>query len=204
MKYLILLLSLVSLSSYAAEKKILMLVSNGFYAPEYYTPRAIFEKNNFQITVAAKYSGLTYPDRRNVDFEPVKADITFKEVNIDDYDAFVFAGGNGAWEDFFPNETIHKLISEAMNQNKVVALLCTATGLLGMANNFSGEGEPIAKGRNVTGYKRVEGILKFLGKVNYITGEKGKPHVIVDGNLITGRDPISSELFGKTVVNALK
>lgn len=204
-KWLILLLSLVILNAYASEKKILMFISNGFYAPEYYKPRAIFEANGYKITVAAKYNGLTMPDKRNIDSMPVRADITFENVDVDKYDAFVFVGGNGAWEDFFPNETVHRLLSSSsLNRSKVVALLCSSTGLLGVANNLSGTERPIAEGRHVTGYKRVVGLLTVLGKVHYDPGIKGKPHVIVDKNLITGRDPISSNLFAETIVDALK
>lgn len=204
MKLLIILISLITLNTYASEKKVLMFVSNGFYAPEYYTPRAILEKEGHHITVAAMYDGLTSPDRRNTNFAPVRADITFDQINVEDYDAFVFAGGNGAWEDFFPNETIHKILEEALNSNKVVALLCSSTGLLGVAGNLSGTEKPIAEGRKVTGYKRVKGLLTVLGKVDYSSGIEGQPYVVVDQNLITGRDPISSELFGETVAKTLK
>ena len=43
-----------------------------------------------------------------------------------------------------------------------------------------------------------------MGKVNYSAWVNGKPHVVVDGNLITGRDPMSAELFARTVLNSLK
>ena len=46
--------------------------------------------------------------------------------------------------------------------------------------------------------------LKNLGLVNYDPGIKGQPYVVKDGNLITGRDPESSELFGLEMVKALK
>ena len=38
---------------------------------------------------------------------------------------------------------------------------------------------------------------------NFDPGEKDKPYVVVDGNLITGRDPLSADLFGDTVVKKL-
>ena len=182
MKALLFLLTLVSLNSFAVPKKVLMFVSGGFYAPEYYTPRALIEKEGHEVTVAAKYEGLTMPDRRNIEYSPVRADITFDQVNVEDYDAFVFAGGNGAWEDFFPNPDVHRVVTEALNQGKILALLCSSTGLLGVTNNLSGEGEPVAVGRNVTGYKRVRGLMIKMGKVNYSTGVEGQPHVFVDGN----------------------
>jgi putative intracellular protease/amidase len=185
-------------------KRVLMMISEGFFAPEYYEPREIFEKAGFRITVAGKYSGLIAPDRRNTEYNPVKVDTTFDKADIGQFDALVFAGGNGAWEDFFPNEDVHRLLTEAMNKKLLVGLLCSSTGLLGVANNLDGRSKPIAEGRHVTGYQRVEGLLRVLGKVNYDAGEKGKPHVVVDGDLITGRDPIASKLFGETVAKKLK
>lgn len=185
-------------------KRVLMMISEGFFAPEYYEPRKIFEKAGFQITVAGKYSGLIAPDRRNTEYSPVRVDTTFDRADISQFDALVFAGGNGAWEDFFPNEDVHRLLADAMNKKLLVGLLCSSTGLLGMANNLDGQSKPIAEGRYVTGYQRVEGLLRVLGKVNYDAGEKGKPHVVVDGDLITGRDPISSKLYGETIAKKLK
>jgi len=208
MKSVIVFLVMIIMGSSMADtntKEVLMMISEGFYAPEYYVPLEAFKKAGFKITTATKYKRATRPDERHVSTYPsVNADITFKEINVSDYDAIVFAGGIGAWEDFFPNVDVHIALTKFMRKNKLVALLCSSTGLLGVANNLSGEGKPIAFGKNVTGYKRVKGLLIQMGKVNYSAGVKGKPHVVVDGNLITGRDPISSELFAKTVVDNLK
>ena len=81
-----------------------------------------------------------------------------------------------------PNQDVHKAITDFMNEGKIVALLCSSTGLLGVANNLSGDGQPVALGRNVTGYKRVKGLLVQMGKVNYSARVKGQRHVVVDGN----------------------
>lgn len=206
MKALIMIVSLtISMSSIAAPKKVLMMLSEGFYAPEYYVPLEEFKKAGFEITTATKYARATRPDERQINSYPaVMGDITFKEIDVNNYDAIVFAGGNGAWEDFFPNEDVHKALTDFMNKGKLVALLCSSTGLLGVANNLSGSGAPIAAGRKVTGYKRVKGLLVELGNVDYNPGIEGKPFVVVDGNLVTGRDPISSEMFAKTIVEKLK
>ena len=208
MKGLVVFLAMMIMGSCMADtstKRVLMMVSEGFYAPEYYVPFEAFKNAGFKITTATKYKRATRPDERQVSTYPsVNADITFEEIKVSDYDAIVFAGGNGAWEDFFPNQDVHKALTDFMKEDKVVALLCSSVGLLGVANNLSGEGRPIAEGRNVTGYKRVRGLLVQMGKVKYSPGVKGKPHVVVDGNLITGRDPISSELFALTIVNILK
>jgi len=199
----LLVLVLPCMAATAAPKKVLMLISEGFWAPEYYEPRAIYDKAGFQVTVAGKYADPVRPDRRNWDkHQPVKPDVTFDQVNVASFDAITFAGGNGAWEDFFPNDDVHKILAESFKQKKLTALLCSSTGLLGVVNNYDGQGQPITEGRHVTGYYRVEGLLK-MGKVNYDPGEKNKPYVVVDGNLITGRDPSSAVLFGETVARNL-
>lgn len=209
-KLMLLLASLASLTTAAVASpiaqapapRVIMMIGEGFFAPEYYTPRAIFDKAGFRVKVAGRYAGLVSPDRRNTEYQPVRVDMTFEEIDLSQYDALVFAGGNGAWGDYFPNETVHSLVQDAFKRKMKVAMLCASTGLLGLVNNFDG-GTPIAEGRHVTGYFKVEGILRQLGRVNYDAGEKSQPKVVVDGNLITGRDPISSQLFGETVAKQL-
>lgn len=204
MKTLILLLVLVSTQVKAAAPRILFMVNEGFNAHEYYVPLKIFKDQGFEIRTAAKENALVSPDyRQRKDFPSVRPDFIFTDINADDYDAIVFAGGNGSWEDYFPNDDVHKVLTQFMKAGKLTALLCSSTGLLGIANNLDGKGQPLGKGKNVTGYFRVEGLIKVMGKANYYPGEKNQPFVMVDGNLITGRDPLSAELFGKTVVEEL-
>ncbi len=182
--------------------RVLMIVNEGFWAPEHYKPREIFEKAGFVITVAAKQVGDVYPDVRNTEYSSVKADLVFNQVNLKNYDAIVFAGGNGAWTDYFPNEEVHRILNESLTSGKIVGLICSSTGLLGLVNNFDGQ-TPLAAGRKVTGYYRVRGLLEKIGLVSYDAGIEGKPHVVVDDKLVTGRDPISSELFGQILLKVI-
>lgn len=183
--------------------KILMVINEGFWAPEYYIPRELFEKAGFQITVAGKAKLPLAPDKRNQGAAAVTPDLSFEDVRLADYQAITFAGGNGAWTDYFPNDTVHKLLAEALQRDMVTGLLCASTGLLGMAQNYNGQNVPLAKGRHVTGYFRVEGILRELGQVQFDPGNLQEPYAVIDKNLITGRDPISSETFAKAVIQVL-
>lgn len=201
-KWGIILFMLLGTTSALAEVKVLMVINEGFWAPEYYKPREKFDKQGYSVTVAAKRVGLIKPDERNTDFKAVNAQIPFSQVLVQDYDAIVFAGGNGAWTDYFPNEKIHKIVKDALNEKKILALLCSSTGLLGVTKNFDGL-TPIAPRRKATGYYRVRALIEKIGQVQYDPGTEGKPHVVVDGQLITGRDPISSELFGEIIVKEL-
>lgn len=189
----------------SSPQKVLMIINDDFWAPEYYEPRAIFERAGFQITVAGKHLGRVYPDVRNrKQYGPVNVDLSYNQIEPAHFDAITFAGGNGAWTDYFPSETIHKILLQALNSNQIVGLLCASTGLLGVAQNFDGRQKPVAFRRHVTGYYKVEGLLRQLGKVNYDPGTKDRPYVVVDRNLITGRDPMSSRLFGEIVAKQLR
>ena len=186
-------------ASAAEAKRVLMIVNEGFYAPEYYHPRQVFDRQGFKVTVAAKEARLVRPDKRNADYQPVRAELAFDKVDLTRYDAITFAGGNGAWTDYFPNEAAHRILKEAFKRDMITGLICSSTGLLAVAGNFDGQQKSLVEGRHVTGYYRVEGLLRNIGKANYDAGEKDKPYVVTDGNLITGRDPISSQLFGEAV-----
>jgi protease I len=184
--------ALAPLTPAASPKRVVIFLNEGFQAQEYEVPRAALEKAGFDVSVAARYPEPVRPGRKFSRHPEVKPDLTFDQVRLDRFDALVFVGGGGAWEDFFPNATVHELLAEAMDRQMTVGLLCAATGLLGTANNLDGRSRPIAAGRKVTGYPQVEGILTKLGGVRYDPGKPGQPHVVE-----------SSELFGKTMVEKL-
>ncbi|BBM86500.1 DJ-1/PfpI family protein [Candidatus Uabimicrobium amorphum] len=181
-------------------KSVLMCVPHGFQPVEYFQPRKYFDEKKYHVEVAAKFDIPLAPDQRYIDQYPmVIPDVIFSKVDVNKYDVIIFVGGNGAWEDFFPNGDVHKIVTTAIKKNKKLALICAAAGLLAFVNNLDGKGVPVAKGRNITGYKKVAGALEFMGQVKYSTGDLSKPHVVVDGNFITARDQSSALLFAKTI-----
>lgn len=208
MKLLICAIILLSLSVSAhANKTIVMVVPDDFMWPEYQIPKELYEKAGFKVVVAGKWKESLKPDIRNKseypDAKPIVPEITFDEIAIDKISAISFAGGNGAWHDFFPNSKVHEILRKAITENKVVGLLCTSTGLLGVAGNFSGAEEPVAKGRRVVGYYKVEGLLKVMGQVQFIEGKRDEVTVTRDKNLVTGRNPQSSRKFAEEVLKAI-
>jgi putative intracellular protease/amidase len=188
----------------SSPKRVLMLIADDFWAPEYYVPRKLFDEAGFHVTVAGRHSGEIIPDARNINYRPVKVDITFDQVDLSKFDAIAFAGGNGAWHDFFPTESVHRIVTDAFKRPLVKGFLCASTGLLGLVGNVDGMGESVAKGRHVTGYFRVEGILRKLGVVRFDGGEKGKPYAVTDRDLVTGRDPESAEVFARAMLAAIQ
>ena len=205
MKILFSFIFLLSATTFANEpKKILMIINEGFQVDEYFVPRKVFESQGYKIATASRYGGVVSPGRKYLDqYKPVDTDLSFEQVKVNDYDAITFAGGAGAWTDYFPNKTLHQILLNAtQNRNIIVGLICAGTVVLATANNLDGA-TPQFKGRHVTGYGEVSGLLKLQGQVNYESGDLSRPHVVEDGNLITGRDPMSSQLFAEKIIKRL-
>ena len=98
---------------------------------------------------------------------------------------------------------VHKIVIATVQKNKTLGLLCASAGLLGIAGNYDGNQKPIAEGKRVVGYYRVEGLIRTMGKANYVAVGRNEPGVEVDGNIVTGRNPESSQLFGEKIVDVL-
>ncbi|MBW2302062.1 MAG: DJ-1/PfpI family protein [Deltaproteobacteria bacterium] len=56
--------------------------------------------------------------------------ITYKDADMSDYDAIVLTGGPGAMLDMCNNFNVHKLIKDAIKQDKLVGALCYAVSTL--------------------------------------------------------------------------
>lgn len=189
-------------------KRLLMMVPNDFMWPEFKEPLDEYKAAGLEVVVATKDGAPANPDARNrAEFKesgPVNADLSFKQVDVSGFDAVTTVGGNGAWHDFFPNPDAHRILKESLEGGKVTGLICASTGVLALLNDFEGSQTPLIAGRDVVGYYKVESMLRELGEANFIPGQRDEPTVVVDGNLITGRNFEASEPFGKAVVEALK
>ena len=99
---------------------------------------------------------------------------------------------------------------------KPLALVCHAPGVLRHAK--APDGQPLVKGRKVTGFTNseeegvqltkvvpflVEDMLKANGG-EYAKGADWAPFVLTDGMLVTGQNPASSEGAAEVLLGLLK
>jgi protease I len=122
----------------------------------------------------------------------VKPDMLASQVNLSQYDAVVFIGGQGVETNKLPeNTTVVKLAKDASNSGKVVAAICIAPRILAAAG--------IVKGKKVTSFSDNDTIssLKRAGAIYTARS------VERDGNLITADGPSSASEFGEEIVNVL-
>ena len=132
------------------------------------------------------------------------------------FDAVFYPGGHGPLWDLAEDADSIRLIETTLAARKPLAAVCHAPGVLRHAKGA--DGEPLVKGRAVTGFANteeeavqltaivpflVEDELKKLGG-SYSKGADWAPFVLTDGLLITGQNPASSEPAAKAVLHLLK
>jgi putative intracellular protease/amidase len=138
------------------------------------------------------------------------------DVSANDFDAVFFPGGHGPMWDLYDNADSIALIEDFVKAGKPVAAVCHAP--VALANVRNKDGEYLVKGRRVTGFTNTEEdavglttVVPFLleDKLKERGGIYGRaadwaPYVEVDGKLVTGQNPASSEPAAKALLELLE
>ncbi len=130
--------------------------------------------------------------------------LPLKEVRAEHFDLAFVAGGYGVMWDFPEDEELKHLLGDFIDQGKPIGLVGHAVvALIGLkAKN----GEPLVKGRGITGFSNREEKLIGLGETppflletkllslgaDYRAGADFSSYVVVDENIITGQNPASA------------
>ncbi|MGB7784990.1 MAG: type 1 glutamine amidotransferase domain-containing protein [Salinimicrobium sp.] len=147
--------------------------------------------------------------------EKLKHTVKMEDIDSDEYDAVFYPGGHGPLWDLANNLKSIALIEEFNAQMKPMAFVCHAPGVLA---NVEDHKEPLVRGKNVTGFANTEeeavgltNVVPFLVEdklnqlgANYSKGEDWSSYVMIDGKLITGQNPASSEKAAKELVNMIR
>lgn len=205
----------------------------GFWIEEFAAPYYVLADAGAEITLASPKGGQPpidpksdEPDAQTDATKRFKSDADLKEklsqtvkldeINEIDFDAVFYPGGHGPLWDLANDEKSINLIQDFLNADKPVALVCHAPGALIKVK--SADGEPLVKGKEVTGFSNseedavqltdvvpflLEDEFKKLGG-NYTKGPDWGSYVKKDGLLITGQNPASSEEAAKVLLDLLK
>ena len=142
--------------------------------------------------------------------------MTPAEVNPSLYKAIFYAGGHGAMWDFPTNETIANIASSIYEAGGIVSAVCH--GPAGLLPIKLQDGSFLIKGKKLTSFTNPEEkangtaeIVPFLLETAlekegalFQEGPLWSDHVVVDGRLITGQNPMSALSLGKTLLKALR
>lgn len=205
----------------------------GFWVEEFAAPYYAMADKGVDITIASPKGGQPpidpkseAPDAQTEATKRYYADAELKEkvahtkklaeVNATDFDAVFYPGGHGPMWDLYDDKNSIALIESFWAAGKPVAAVCHAPSAL--LNVKDEKGEPLVKGKKVTGFtnSEEEGVqltnvvpylledeLKARGGC-YSRGSDWSSYVVEDGMLITGQNPASSEDAAKKLLALLE
>jgi putative intracellular protease/amidase len=220
----------------------------GFWWSELSHPYLTFTEKGYEVKIFSPDGGKCAADAMSDPRDPTKYSSTdlismgfiatpelaakvestrkISELKVADFDAIVVAGGQAPMFTFDKATALHKKFVEFYESGKVAAALCHGVAILKYAKLSNGE--PLAKGKTVTGFAnveedfadnavwsmnllardkhvmpwRIEDELKKLG-ANYIQAGLWRSFAVRDGNLITGQQNFSGMETAEKVIEAL-
>ncbi|WP_033919772.1 type 1 glutamine amidotransferase domain-containing protein [Sphingomonas sp. 37zxx] len=171
--------------------RVLMLATDGFEHSELFDPRQALLDAGVQVTLASIKTDPIRGVKADSDpTETITPDMTLDEVDTEDFDALVLPGGVTNPDTMRLQERAIEIIEEFMDDDKIVAAICHAPWLLVEAD--------VVDGRRVTSWPSVRTDLENAG-ANVVDEE-----VVIDGNLITSRNPGDIPAFNKALIAALE
>ena len=191
----------------------------------------VFKANGFEVDIASPLGGkppviIDDEDMGAFDYAFIndtiaqnKANntIPLKDVVAEDYEAIFFAGGKGAMFDFPDNETIHSIVRNYYQSDKVVGAVCH--GPAALVNVTLDNGRPLLENKTVSGFTNEEELLlipeaksifPFLLQdkiveqgASFNEGAMYLENISVDKNLITGQNPWSTWVLAENMIKQL-
>ena len=204
----------------------------GFWLEEFAAPYFVFKDAGATITLASPKGGQPPLDPKS-DAPDAQTDATRRfqddpdaqtalantsvlaEISGDEYDAVFYPGGHGPLWDLAEDTDSIALIESMYAAGKIVGAVCHAPAVLRHAK--SPDGDALVKGKRVTGFSNSEedaveltDVVPFLVEdmLNSQGGDFSKAenwacYAVVDGTLVTGQNPASSEAVAQAVLDGL-
>ncbi len=166
--------------------KIAVIIADLFEDSEYSEPAAAFKKAGHELIHIGLKAGETVRGKKEQ--TPVTIDKAIDEVRVDSFDALLIPGGYSP-DKLRAHEEPVQFVREFMKSQKPVFSICHGPQLLISAD--------VLKGRKITGWKSIVQDIKNAG-AEFIDQE-----VVVDGNLISSRQPGDLPAFIKASMEKL-
>ena len=203
----------------------------GFWLEEFAAPYFVFRDAGVQLTLASPNGGQPpvdpksdLPEGQTPAMTRFKQDaaaqsdlahtVKLADMNSKDFDTVFYVGGHGPMWDLAESSDSIALLESFYNAGKPIALVCHSPGVL---RHVKYKGEPLVKGKHVTGFTNgeeaevqlthvvpflVEDELLRLGAIFEKVAD-WQPFSVVDGRLITGQNPSSSTSAAQNLINLL-
>ena len=204
----------------------------GIWLEEFAAPYYAFKDAGASVTLASRLGGeppldprSDTPNFQTEDTRRFRADpaaaaelagtVKLSGISADDYDAVFYVGGHGVMWDVAEDAASIALIETMFAANKPVSAVCHGSAVF--RHTKAPDGAPLVRGKKVAGFTNteeaavgltevvpylVEDMLKQNGAI-YSKADNFQSHVMTDGNLVTGQNPMSSKGVAAAVVNLL-
>jgi putative intracellular protease/amidase len=224
-------------------KKILMVLTShdqlgdtgkktGFWLEEFAAPYYVFVDAGMAVTLASPRGGQPpldpksdEPDAQTAATERFREDkaaqkalattTPLDQIKAGDFDAVFYPGGHGPLWDLAEDRRSIDLIETFAREDRPVALVCHAPGVLRHVKGA--DGQPLVKGRRVTGFTNTEeaavqltDVVPFLVEdmlqghgATFSRGADWAAYTVTDGRLVTGQNPASSEAAAHALIGLL-
>jgi len=205
----------------------------GFWLEEFAAPYYALKDAGAQIVIASPKGGQPpldpksdAEDAQTEDTRRFKADAEAQgalaatqrlaDVTAEDFDAVFYPGGHGPLWDLANDPRSIALIEAFAAAGKPTGFVCHAPGVL--KDVKGADGQPLVKGRAVTGFTNSEEEAVGLTQVvpflvenmlvanggRYSKGADWASYVLTDGTLVTGQNPASSREAADALLALLK
>jgi putative intracellular protease/amidase len=203
----------------------------GFWLEEFAAPYFVFRDAGVAVTLASPKGGQPPVDPKSD--EPgnqTEAMARFKkdavaqkalsqtqklaDMKSADFDTIFYVGGHGPMWDLAESQDSKALLESFYNSGKPIALVCHSPGVL---RHVTYKGEPLVKGKRVTGFTNgeeeavslthvvpflVEDELLRLGAI-FEKRKNWDVYAVTDGRLVTGQNPASSTTAAQALLKLL-
>jgi len=205
----------------------------GFWLEEFAAPYYVLLDAGAEITLASPAGGQPpldpkseVPDAQSKATQRFKKDdaaqsalahtTRLKEIDADGFDAIFYPGGHGPLWDLAEDANSQRIIETFITEDRPLAAVCHAPAIF--KHTKKADGKSVVSGRRVTGFANTEeegvGLTKIVPflvedmlKANGGLYEKGPDwgsYVVVDGKLVTGQNPASSEAAAKALLKLIE
>jgi protease I len=166
-------------------KRIAILAENMYQEMELWVPYYRLREEGAEVKVVGAAGAKSYTSKHGY---PVTVDVQADQVKAVEFDAVIVPGGY-APDMMRRHPAMVALVREATQQGKVVAAICHAGWMLVSAG--------VLKGRKATSFFSIKDDLVAAG------ADWQDAEVVVDGNLITSRNPNDIPAFCRAIVASL-
>ncbi len=166
-------------------KKVHLFLADGFEEVEALAVVDILRRAEFQVTTVSIMETLTVMGSHGI---KVIADRTFEYSDLMDADMLILPGGGGGAKKLGEHEELGRLLAAYASQDKWLAAICAAPGVLGRYG--------LLEGKKATCYP---------GHEKYMTGASPvAAPAVLDGHIITGRGMGTTIDFALLIVEVLE